>query len=140
MKRLLITSTQYAGTAELLYTAGGRLLAMDVSRAEMDGETLQRFKRAVPIHIDGIAAAFGPGCTIVEATYEVSFEQFWNAYGHKINRKRCEAIWNRMSAEKRVQAWAGVAAYDRFLKRNEWRKKADPETYLRKEYYMSEWD
>lgn len=137
---MLITSRKFSGTAELLYDAAGKLLLIDVCRAQMEADTLQAFKRAVPVYLQHIEQTLGPGCTIVEASYEVSFEQFWNAYGHKINRKRCEAIWGRMSAEKRVQAWTGVTAYDRFLKRNEWRKKADPETYLSKEYYLNEWE
>jgi hypothetical protein len=64
---------------------------------------------------------------------------FWQRYDKKINRKRCEPLWEKLSKPKQVAAWAGIDAYNKFLQANSWRKKADPETYLRNEMWENEW-
>jgi hypothetical protein len=64
---------------------------------------------------------------------------FWQLYDKKINRKRCEPLWDKLSKNKQVAAWAGINAYNKFLQANSWRKKADPESYLKNEMWENEW-
>ena len=38
----------------------------------------------------------------------VTFEQFWNLYGYKLNRKKTEQKWNRLTAKERRAAVDGI--------------------------------
>lgn len=140
MKRFIITSTKFYGSAELLYNFNGVLIGIDTSKSDLEGMTLMHFKHSVPVQVDLITTAFSSSTTIVEAEFEVSFDMFWNAYSKKINKPRCKDIWSKLSLAKRVAAWQGIAVYDNYLKVNSWRKKCDPETYLKKESWENEWE
>jgi hypothetical protein len=110
-------------------------------QAEMDAEIVLRFKDAIPVTVETLMTgnAFSKATTIVEADFTITFEMFWQRYDKKINRKRCEPLWNKLSKTKQVTAWAGIEAYNKFLQGNSWRVKADPETYLRNEMFENEW-
>lgn len=139
MRRFLITSTKFTGTAELVYNTQSDLVIINTAQTNLRATLLMHFKHSVPAQVSGIETAFSSETTIVEAAFEISFDMFWTAYNQKINKKRCEGLWDKLSISKRVAAWQGVAAYDSFLKQTGWRKKADPETYLRNEYWDNEW-
>lgn len=139
MRRFLITSPALQGTCELIFREDGTLCRIDMP-TKMPAAIVRIFKERAPAHIDEIEPAFkNTNATVIEADFEVTFEMFWNVYALKINRKRAEVLWNKLSKTKQVQAWAGIAAYDKFLKKNTWRSKADPDTYLRNEMWESEW-
>lgn len=141
MKLYIITSPGFTGHAELLYDVTGRLVRIDISKTNMDLNQVQKFKERVSALQGSLIESFnGTKVTIVEGEFEVSFDMFWIAYSKKINKQRCEALWSKMSLAKRVAAWQGIAAYDNFLKLTSWRKKCDPETYLKKESWENEWE
>lgn len=65
---------------------------------------------------------------------------FWKAYDVKVNKKRCIPIWDKLTKTQQVKAWAGIKKYDSYLKSLKWsRPKADPDTYLRQEYWENEY-
>lgn len=74
-----------------------------------------------------------------EVPTEISFEVFWEKYGKKVNRKRCETIWKKMNETARAKAVLNYWIYDRYLTRTGFRGKADPATYLGGEYYLTDW-
>lgn len=76
---------------------------------------------------------------MMEVAMDVSFDAFWNAYGHKINRKRCVLLYNRLSEAKKVLVIQSISAYDGYLRRSNGRAKQDPETYLKKESFLNNW-
>lgn len=78
--------------------------------------------------------------TVVESDFEITFEMFWLKYRKKINRLRAEANWKRLSKTQQVKAYYGIDAYDKFLDRMEWRKKQDPENYLKNKMWESEYE
>jgi hypothetical protein len=110
-------------------------------QAGMDAATVYHFKNAIPPTIGHLVGgnAFSKNTTVVEVDFVITFEMFWQRYDKKINRKRCEPLWEKLSKPKQVAAWAGIDAYNKFLQANSWRKKADPETYLRNEMWENEW-
>lgn len=67
------------------------------------------------------------------------FDDFWDVYKKKVNRKRCEPLWEKLSESKKVEAIMAVAAYDGYLKRTG-RAKLDPENYLRNESWENNWN
>lgn len=70
---------------------------------------------------------------------DLSFDAFWKAYNKKINRKRCEPLWKKMSDAERVECLMNIPKYHAFLKRFPTRGKLDPESYLRKGAYQNDW-
>jgi hypothetical protein len=140
MKRFLITSPAWRGTAEIIYKFDGTLCTINLSDTNMYFMAVDLFKHTVPSNLSDLETAFiNRKVTIVEANFEATFDMFWKAYNKKINRKRAEELWNKLPKEQQVLAWAGVAAYDKYLKVNDWRSKADPETYLRNRYWENEY-
>jgi hypothetical protein len=145
MNRYLITNPQFAGAAELVYL-DGLLRIIDISGTDMIPETIRRFKASVPVQEEYLQKQFGADTTIVAVDFQVTFVMFWESYSKyagnratvKINKKRAESTWNRLSKTKQVKAWAGIAAYDKYLKKESWRNKADPDTYLSTEKWEDE--
>jgi|SRR5690242_8000177 len=139
MRRFLITSPRFSGQAEVIYNTAGVLCKIDCSDTDMNAGTIKHFKAAVGPDIASIGNLL-PNCIIVEAEYEVTFDMFWKKYGKKINKARCILLWNKLNKTMTVQAFHGIEAYDKFLKRESWRTKADPETYLRNKYWENEYE
>lgn len=138
MRRFLITSQKFGGQAEVIYNDADVLCKIDCIDTDMNAVTIRHFKAAVGADIASIGVLL-PNCVIVEADYEVSFEMFWKKYNKKINKSRCTLLWNKMNKTMQVQAFFGIDAYDKYLKKESWRSKADPETYLRNRYWENEY-
>jgi hypothetical protein len=139
MKRYLLTSTKFTGTAELLYNQIGLLAQIDLTNTNMGADIIMAFKKSVPAQEANITTAFSESVNIIAADVEITFKMFWDKYGKKINRLRSEALWNKMSLTERIEAYCGIADYDKYLKKEQWRPKADPDTYLRNKYYQNEY-
>lgn len=140
MRRFLITSKVFTGDAEVLYDGEHRLVRFDVSRTNMPPQWIKSLKDRVPTHVDNLDVAFADtNVTVVEVDYQVTFAEWWAKYDRKINKKRCEPLWEKLSKTDQVKAFVGVDDYDRHLKKESWRSKADPEKYLRDRYWENEW-
>ena len=70
---------------------------------------------------------------------EITLDEFLDRYGRRINVKRCIPLWGKLAASTRNKALAGVTPYLDYLKRVGFRAQADPETYLKKEYWLTDW-
>lgn len=141
MKRFIITSDKFTGTAELLYNDKGTLIKIDMSNAAMNEQAVIMFKRAVPHNLPTLMRNdwCSAGTVTVEADFEVSFDMFWTDYRKKINKVRCLPLWNKLSKVEQVKAYYGISTYDKFLHRESWRSKADPENYLRNKMWDNEY-
>lgn len=138
MRRFLITSPKFTGQAEVIYNAASVLCKIDCTDTDMNAVTIKHFKAAVGAEIASIGALL-PNCIIVEAEYEVSFEMFFDKYKKKLNKARCILLWSKMSKTMQVQAYHGIDAYEKYLKKEHWMSKAHPETYLRNKYWENEY-
>ncbi|UAB84996.1 hypothetical protein INR75_02905 [Zunongwangia sp. SCSIO 43204] len=77
---------------------------------------------------------------IVVGEPDLSFTAFWNAYNHKIGKKKmAENTWNKMSRARKIKALLGIKDYDNYLSRNPGIQKAHATTYLNQEYYENEY-
>jgi hypothetical protein len=140
MRRFLITSPAFNGQAEVVYNKDGLLCTIDTRNAEMPIKTIEAFKLKIPVVLVNLQEVFANSkATIIEADFEVTFEMFWNKYDRKINRKRCMPLWDKLSKPDQVQAYYGIDAYDKYLKKESWRSKCDPDKYLRDRYWENEW-
>lgn len=139
MRKFIITAAEYNGEAVVVYDHSGRLAELNLQQTDMTIEQRHFFKAKVASSLANIAAKFDAATTIIEADYEVPFEQFWKEYGKKINKARCILLWNKMNKAQQLAAWQGIKKYDAYLKKESWRTKADPETYLRNRYWDNEY-
>ncbi len=140
MRRFLITSPNYTGQAEVIYNDAGTLCRMDVSDTNMGAAMVNGFKGRLCTQVDQITATFeGTAATVIEADFEVSFDMFWKKYNKKINKSRCILLWGKLDKSMQVMAYMGISQYDKYLKRETWRSKADAETYLRNKYWENEY-
>ncbi len=98
MRRFIITSQLFTGQAEAVYKDNGMLCKIDLTNCDFNQAFTSSFKSKVPAHESGIETAFDLSkVTIVEADFEVTFEMFWQKYNKKINRKRSEPLWQKLS-------------------------------------------
>lgn len=70
---------------------------------------------------------------------DLSFDAFWEAYAKKVNRKRCEPLWKKLSDAERMTCLQSIPAYNSYLKRMGNRAKLDPENYLKREAFQNPW-
>lgn len=140
MRRFLITSNKFTGTAELLYGHDGHLLAIDMRQAAIAPEIKQAFKRAVPVNLADLQQSFTEGTTIVEADYVVSFKQFYDEYPLKRNRYKAEQVFEAINKSEQVKAYYSLKQYNRYCHRNSWYTPMIADKYLRNREYETDWD
>lgn len=141
MNKYIITSPRFTGEIHVLYGSDNRLLCLDFIKCGLTDAQLEYFKNRCPItYTDEFMSAFGKSnLNVIQEGYEVNFEQWWNRYDLKHNKVRCLTMWNRLSEADRVNAFFKLGLYERHLSLNSWRKKAEPDTYLKDRYWDSEW-
>lgn len=140
MKKFIITSEGFAGEVHIVYN-NSVLMLLDLSQAELNPEQVHYFKEKSPTMYfpDSFGQHFSSKLTIVEASFEVTFEMFWAKYAHKINRDRCVKLWDKMSITDRIKAYFGITPYFAYLGRTGFRNKKDPENYLRNKMWLTDW-
>lgn len=141
MRRFIITSEKFTGTAELIYNAAGILQKIDATLCDMNEATIAAFKRAVPAEITQLLSgqSFTAGTTVVEADMLISFDQFWTKYDKKINKKRAVQYWLKLNQVDQVAAFYGIDAYNKWLRIEAWRTKLDPENFLKNRTWENEY-
>lgn len=136
-----MTSQAFAGEAKAIYGEDHKLILIDLQGCDMDERQIEYFKRNIPVwQLPDMSKAFPESkLTIIEESYQVTFEEFWSAYKVKHNRLRAEKLWNKLSKADQAKAFSRLKAYDRYLQINNWRNKAEPDTYLKNRYWENEW-
>ena len=138
MTKYILTSKKFTGQIYLSFNSRGTISCIDMVNADLDQHNTAHFLRTVPLLESGLVTAFSSDVTVVQDDFKVSFEDFWNAYDKKMNRKRCVPLWDKMTLVNRVKAFYGVREYDKYLKKHD-RIKCDPERYLKDEMFENEW-
>lgn len=135
---VLVTSSKFDGEVELKYEDG--FLMKYENRARMNEEMLRWFTSYFPISHTALEAVVNHSKTlrVKEVPVDISFASFWERYDKKINKKRCEPLYEKMSESERVACMVGLKAYDYFLMRTN-RKKLDPENFLKYKSWQNDW-
>lgn len=76
--------------------------------------------------------------TIKEVPSDLSFDFFWDSYDKKINRKRSEGIWKKLTDAVKMKAIMNIKPYDAYLQRTGIAK-AHADNYISREYYLVDW-
>lgn len=140
MKKFIVTGS-FAGQLNIVYTENDLLGKVEYMGGELLPEQIGWLQRNLPIVYDSTFPAFvaKSKLTFIEERYEVTFEQFWEAYDLKVHKKRAQDAWGRMSKADKVKALMGVAPYDRHLQRSGYGK-AHADTYLKDRYFDNDWN
>jgi hypothetical protein len=139
MKKYVLTSTSFIGNVTFGYNDIGQLVFFDNS-SKMDANQhawlLNNLPTASPV-LEIIKTKIKG--TIEEIPEDISFDAFWNKYDKKINRKRCEPLWKKLSDADKLCAIKNIKPYEDYLQRTGFRGKCDPENYFKKEYHLVDW-
>lgn len=141
MKKYIITSPRFTGEIHVLYGIDAKLLEISFTKCSLTEEQTEYFKNKLPVVFrENFLEAFGNSkLNVIEEGYTVSFEEWWERYNVKHNKQRCLALWNKLSEAAQAMAFFKLPAYERHLAIENWKSKADPDTYLRQRYWESEW-
>lgn len=137
---VLLVSSKFEGEVELRYNERG-LLDKYEYRAKMDDEMLGFFYAHYPttaVHLDALVK-HSKTLRLKDVPVDTSFASFWERYDKKINKKRCEPLYAKMSESERVQCIMAIKQYDFYLGRFN-RVKMDPENWIKKCGWETEWD
>lgn len=142
MKKFIATSSGFEGEVHIVYNDDGVLMFVDFSFSNIEPEGIQWIKDRTPVKYtsEWFHKSFNTDrLTFVEESFHVDFEMFWKRYNHKINKKRCVDLWNKMGKTQQVKAYFGITAYVNYLNRTGYRNKKDPENYLRNKMWETDW-
>lgn len=136
---VLLVSSKFEGEVELRYDERGILVKYE-NRAKMDDEMFHFFMEYFPRHKNGLQRMVEASKTlrVKEVPVDTSFASFWERYDKKINKKRCEPLYEKLSESERVQCIMVIKQYDFYLGRFN-RVKMDPENWLKRCGWETEW-
>ncbi len=75
---------------------------------------------------------------LTEVPPDIGFDVFWSTYDKKINKKRAEPLYNKLSDADKMKAITTIKPYQKYCERVK-RGIADPEKYLRDLYFETDW-
>lgn len=135
MTKYLLTGLVNGSVITLQYAAEG-LAIVDMSAAShLDFEQRNMFLRNVPTNAALLPAFCKNRFNLKEETVEVTFELFYDAYGHKKGKNEAQRAFSRLSRADRQRAYHYIAIYNRDLQVNTWKTKMYPATYLNKKIW-----
>jgi len=73
----------------------------------------------------------------VEEITDVTFDCFWEKYDKKVNRKRTEILWYKLSIADRQVCLSKINKYKNYCRMNN-RLMKDPDTYIRNRSWEDE--
>lgn len=140
MRLFQLSSKKFTGHVTLLYDKFDKLISASFENAELSVSQTRGLLYALPVEIVEMEALLErfPQARLVEGSFHITFEAFWEKYGKKINQMRCIPLWNKLVPADVVGAFYGVDPYRAYCKREN-RKLADPETYLKNRYWENEY-
>lgn len=130
MRKFVITSSKFEGSITLVYNEHGRVIKMDIETLLTDHQHAF-FMSVFPAKItqlDSLKAR--QSVKIIEVLQEVSFDEFYDAFGNKVGRIKAENVWKRMSRAEQLKAFKNIPKYKNYLNLNQGIAQLYPATYL----------
>ena len=140
MKKFQLSSNKTNGIITIVYDDRDMLCCIDWMEAQLSKAQITFLLKNISVSFSDLEAfILGHNMNCIEVGVDISFDQFWDKYGYKVDKKRAKAIWDKMSVQKRLAAYHGIAKYERHLKMAEWRNKMEAKSYLKNERWEDEW-
>lgn len=140
-KKYILTGKKFIGLVMLGYDQDSFLVYFS-NEAQMTSGQIESLLAHLPVTEKQLHALIqaGKGLKLTEVPIAIDFDSFWEAYGKKVNRKRCEPLWAKLSDAKKAACMMSLEPYHNFLRRNEGRAKLDPENYLKRHAFENDWN
>ncbi len=139
MKKYVLTSQSFEGQVMFWFNEEG-LMIFYHNESEMNKAQQEWLLANLPLTVDMIALVTAKiKGSLEQLPEDISFDTFWDLYAKKLNRIRAEKLYNKLNEGDKLKAINSIKHYDNYLQRNSWRSKADPDTYLRNQSYLTEW-
>lgn len=140
MKKYILTSPTLNGPITFGFNEDGFLTFYN-NEANQAEPQIKALLRRLPRAVEELPnLTNGTQATLTEVPEDLSFDRFWRAQapGKKIHRFRCEPLWKKMSDNNKMLAIMRYPAYLEYCAKNQ-RGIVDPENYLKKQYYLTDW-
>ncbi|MFC5408025.1 hypothetical protein ACFPMF_01800 [Larkinella bovis] len=130
-QRYSITSTRFEG--ELLFEFNEGVVAAFYNNATLNDDQLAFLVKNFPMTVPTLEYIAGTTKTmsIRLVTSEVTFSEFYDAFGLKVNRKEAEKAWEKLTLEQRHRAFESIPSYNYFLMTRPNQNRMYPDTWLR---------
>ncbi|WP_461135515.1 hypothetical protein [Spirosoma lituiforme] len=131
-KRYTITSSMFPGELTFTYNDESTLTGF-FNDAELTVEHLQFLNKNFPVTEKLLEQMAGnsKSMTIRLTTNEVTFDQFYDAYGLKVDKQDAIKAWDKMSRDDQIKAFENIPSYNFYLMTRPNQNKLYPATYLR---------
>lgn len=141
MKRFLITSPRFTGTAEIWYNFEGLLCHFDLNECVMDYNQIRYLLENIsPDYETAKGLAAGTALKMVEMPFEITREDFEREYPYSRNYHLLVPYWPRMPKKEQVIAFFGAIQYRKYCERNaSWYKPKIAYSWLTKKEYLNDW-
>jgi len=136
MRKYAIASTKKAfeGTLMFEYDEEGVLLYYQ-NDSTMTTDQIKFLHQRFPFIEDDLLK-ISPAIKVEEIT-DVTFDCFWTKYDKKVNRKRTEILWYKLSIADRQVCLSKINKYKNYCRLNN-RLMKDPDTYIRNRSWVDE--
>lgn len=141
MKRYLLSSPKFTGSAALVYLEGV-LCILDVSNTDMQADHRSwLFSKAPLLEADlQVFVSAMKSATLVQEDYEVTLEDFTREYPYKRNTHLLPDIWKKLDSMERVKCWQAAKEYRRYCERNaHWYKPKIAAAWIKNKEYLNDW-
>jgi len=139
MEKYVLTSASFKGNVVFGYSGG--VLTFYHNESDMN----EKQSEWLFLHFPFTLAALVKIKSIIKGKLEqippdISFDAFWTKYDKKVNRKRCEPLYAKLTEADKIMALMSILPYHNYLKRMNGRAKLDPENYLKREAFRNNWN
>lgn len=140
MRTFRLTSPNFTGHITYAFNADGYLIQY-INEAELSEAQFKGLLPRTPLTVSDVQRlTAGTTGKLDEMPPDLSFTTFWAQIkdGKKINKKRCIPLFDKLNSDKKYLAIIKWNPYVSYCTANN-RIIADPETYLKKEYFDNDW-
>jgi hypothetical protein len=141
MKRYLITSPKFTGTAEIWYNFEGLLCFIDLNECVMTYTQIEYLLAQIsPDYETARGLAAGTALKMVEMPFEITLEEFKHEYPYSRNYHLLDAYWPKMPRREQVVAFFAAKQYRKYCERNAgWYKPKIAHAWLGKKEFLNDW-
>ena len=135
MNEYVFTSKLFTGQLLFGYNEEGILIKF-INEAELSDTQMLFLRSNFPFIDDELSKIVGKSGKI-ERIIDLRFDKFWILYDKKVNRKRCEILWHKLSNGDKQVCLSKINRYKNYCKLNN-RLMKDPDTYIRNRNWEDE--
>lgn len=136
MNRYRFTSKAFDGFVLFAYQ-NGKLESVEF-RCELTDAQSNYLQANFPMFEENLSNLLGKSGKIEAVQQDLSFDNFWNTYGVKINRKRAAPLWERLTTAEKTAVFSAIPKY-RYYCKSKAIHMANPENYLRDRRFEDEY-